>query len=461
MPATGIVKKQPPTDLLGRQDIIDRIIKILEIISENRSSCTFALNGAWGTGKTFVLNMLMNQLWESYSEKFIVFHYNCWQYDYYEEPLIAIVAAMLDSLDEETHLLPENIRAEVKVGIDFAKESLKKIAIELVKNKIGVDFTEALSAVDAYQQALDNEEQSKEDNRSFDVFYSFKKAIKNVQEEIQKLAEERTIVVIVDELDRCLPSYAIKVLERLHHLFDGIENISVLISVDKDQLDATVVQTFGNKTNVGRYLHKFISFELSLDNGSISGDFRKKHGDYFDLFDETIIETDFPYDEFLVALFSGINTRTQEQLMNRIKTVHKLLFPNTKKDYSIMCCELIWLVLNEENELKSQPFLASTDKYGLNCFKYGLRSPNKMPQFVDSYWTHPYIGIITKYTNIGDVNELCGTGKIQKLLIYYFDQLIRTKTPRYVVDSKQLPEIDLEQNVKSLKAVRDTLFLIR
>ena len=53
-----------PVDLLGRQEIVDRIMKILSVISENKSSCTFALNGAWGTGKTFVLNMLMNQLWE-------------------------------------------------------------------------------------------------------------------------------------------------------------------------------------------------------------------------------------------------------------------------------------------------------------------------------------------------------------------------------------------------------------
>lgn len=448
-------------DLLGRQDIVDRIMKILQVISENKSSCTFALNGAWGTGKTFVLNMLMNQLWDSYSEKFIVFHYNCWQYDYYEEPLIAIVAAILDSLDEEKHLLPENIRAEVKVGIDFAKKSLKKIALELVKNKIGVDFTEALSAVDAYQLALENEEQVKEDSRSFDTFYSFKKAIKNLQEEIQKLAEERTIVIVVDELDRCLPSYAIKVLERLHHLFDGVDNISVLISVDKDQLDATVMQIFGNKTNVGRYLHKFITFELNLDNGSISGDFRKKYGDYFDLFDETIIETDFPYNEFLMALFSGINSREQEQLMNRIKTVHKLLFPNTKKDYSIMCCELMWLVLNKDQQLKSNPFYAATDGYGLNCFKFGYNEPNKMRQFVDSCWSHPYIGIITGYSNIGNKNELCGDGKIQKLLIYYFEKMIPSNTPQYFVDSKAFPEIDLEQNVKSLKAVRDTLFLIR
>ena len=38
------------------------------------------------------------------------------------------------------------------------------------------------------------------------------------------LTESNTVVIIVDELDRCIPEYAIKVLERLHHLTEEKEN---------------------------------------------------------------------------------------------------------------------------------------------------------------------------------------------------------------------------------------------
>ena len=94
-----------PVDLLNRQAIVDQMIHLLDILSDSRSSCTFALNGKWGSGKTFVLNMLEQQLREYQDgEKYIVFHYNCWQYDYYEEPLVAIIAAMLDSLNDQTNL---------------------------------------------------------------------------------------------------------------------------------------------------------------------------------------------------------------------------------------------------------------------------------------------------------------------------------------------------------------------
>lgn len=97
--------KPMPIDLLNRQTILDQMIHLLDILSASRSSCTFALNGKWGSGKTFVLNMLERQLREYQDgEKYIVFHYNCWQYDYYEEPLVAIIAAMLDSLNDQTNL---------------------------------------------------------------------------------------------------------------------------------------------------------------------------------------------------------------------------------------------------------------------------------------------------------------------------------------------------------------------
>ena len=51
-----------PIDLLNRQETIDQIMQLLNIVSDNHSSYTFALDGSWGTGKTFVLNRLMKQL---------------------------------------------------------------------------------------------------------------------------------------------------------------------------------------------------------------------------------------------------------------------------------------------------------------------------------------------------------------------------------------------------------------
>ena len=483
------VKADPtaPIDLLGRQEIVDRIMKILEVISEKKSSCTLALNGAWGTGKTFVLNMLMNQLWEGYSDKYIVFHYNCWQYDYYEEPLIAIVAAMLDSVDEKTHLLSEDVRTEVKVGIELAKDALKKIGISLLEKKIGVDFTEALSVVKQYQEAIDNEKQALEDSRSFDVFYSVKKAIEQAQEEIRKLSKDHTLVVVVDELDRCLPSYAIKVLERLHHLFAGIENSTVILAVDKTQLDNTVFQIFGHGTDTTKYLRKFVNIELNLDIGSISGNFRKKHQDYFDLFDESLLETDFKFDEFLVNLFSKIDARTQDQLIERIKTVHMMLFPSQKKDYSFLCCELIWIVFQEIYggcALTSPIRSLEMDTVAITRSKEeeGELLSQSLQDFLLSTWAPPSVTVEFYSQGRYDAYILHGTGTIQKILLYYLSHLQDNDKIRYYLTrddadnvnrihpiqnfnkSQQTPTTPIpiyKQNLMELKTVVELLEIIQ
>ena len=48
-------------DILNRQEYVDNLIKIVECISKNKNGCCFSLNGKWGIGKTYVLNMFEKQ----------------------------------------------------------------------------------------------------------------------------------------------------------------------------------------------------------------------------------------------------------------------------------------------------------------------------------------------------------------------------------------------------------------
>ena len=81
---------------------------------------------------------------------------------------------------------------------------------------------------------------------------------------------------MVDELDRCLPSYAIKVLERIHHVFNELENVVVIIAMEKKQMSNSLHQIYGDEMDVDRYLKKIISLSFKLDNGS-ANNFIKKY----------------------------------------------------------------------------------------------------------------------------------------------------------------------------------------
>ena len=71
-------------DILDRQPFVDQLIEIVELLSENKRGCTFTIDGRWGSGKSFVLNMFEKQLSlfqdpAAAGDKYIIFHYNCWQ----------------------------------------------------------------------------------------------------------------------------------------------------------------------------------------------------------------------------------------------------------------------------------------------------------------------------------------------------------------------------------------------
>jgi predicted KAP-like P-loop ATPase len=62
---------------------------------------------------------------------------------------------------------------------------------------------------------------------------------------------------MVDELDRCRPDYAIRVLERIKHFFD-ISGIVFIIGMDRNQLCHSICGLYGERFNSSEYLKKFI-----------------------------------------------------------------------------------------------------------------------------------------------------------------------------------------------------------
>ena len=91
-------------DALNRENEISELFRIVQSASINRAFCSFAIEGTWGVGKTFILERLeekleLEQNEETKDNRYFVFHYNCWKYDYYEEPAIAIISVLKDKVE--------------------------------------------------------------------------------------------------------------------------------------------------------------------------------------------------------------------------------------------------------------------------------------------------------------------------------------------------------------------------
>lgn len=200
---------------------------------------------------------------------------------------------------------------------------------EYVKNKIGVNIVETFQSE---KTGIDNQK------FKFDKMFAFKKTLDETREKLKRMSEIKTVVIVVDELDRCMPEYAIKVLERLHHLFEGIPNTIVIMAVDSKQLENSVKKIFGNAVDTGRYLRKFISFNLELGVGALQSKYVEKYNYYFEKFEEK----DAAAEELqtLVTLCQ-IDIRNLNKLIEKLDIIHTFAFKG-KMSESVLWFELMW-----------------------------------------------------------------------------------------------------------------------
>lgn len=339
-------------DLLNRQEFVDELLEITESLASKKASVCYAINGEWGVGKTYIVGVFEERLREcrleeDKSAKYLVFHYNCWKYDYYEEPLIAIVAAMIDQINEQTCLMSPEKKAHFIALLKTIGISMWGKACTVLEEKTGVNFEEIGKIInDGNEEA----EKQIEENKKYDVYFDFKKTLEKLSETIKELSKEQTVIIVVDELDRCLPEYSIKLLERLHHIFDCVENVQVVLSVDKKQLENTVQQIYGSTVSVQHYLSKFINFEFKLTAGEVNDDITQAYKDYFDSF--TYVGWKNPTaQQICTTLLKGIDIRTCKAILEKSFLCHRLLSIADEKENAAFLCVEVFLTLLKELRL--------------------------------------------------------------------------------------------------------------
>lgn len=431
-------------DLLGREKFVGNVIRIVNQLSAIRRGCCFAIEGSWGVGKTFVIEEIEEQLKVLQSEKtnsdrYFVFHYNCWQHDYYDEPAVAIISAMLASIKEDETLLSKDIDNTIKAGYGLAKEKFKEIAGLYIENKIGINLISLADGIKGKQDEMEDTE------NEFDEMFNFSQTIKKVRKKLQEIAEERTIVLFVDELDRCIPQYAIKVLERLHHIFYGLDNVVVVMAIDRKQLEHSIEEMFGaskdeSSIDIERYLKKFIDFSMVLDNGVLNESYREKYKVYFDKF---VVEQEVDVEEItyiISKLFATIDIRRQEKLIEKANMVHSLVCKE-KLDISVLVFEVLYEVLKiwKFGDLK---YVAVINDGGYPDIE--KQSGNKMDilkSFVDQAYTNVKMGNGWQTTEKGVNNNLYGKVFWYFANIYYDEKVPYLELNNCMQDIKDELEI--------------------
>ena len=229
-------------DLLGRQAIARRLTNLF---ATQEPPLSISLHGQWGTGKTFMLKRWQKDL---EGQDFKAIYFNAWEDDFCDDPLLAILGQLLEYFKEDKL---KNVADRV---IEIATPLLRKNALGVLSKTTGLvlDFEQAQSS-----------------ERDFLEEYLDQRATKDeLKNHLAKLSEaildesKRPLVFIIDELDRCRPTFAIELLERVKHIFD-VPNLVFVFGVNRDELGKSLSSVYGD-INTDVYLRRFFDFEFNL-----------------------------------------------------------------------------------------------------------------------------------------------------------------------------------------------------
>ncbi len=343
-------------DLLNREEDLKKIINVIETLSTNKeNSNSYAIEGVWGSGKSWLINRLAAELYDMQDldiagGKYCVLKFNPWEYDYYNEPLLSLILSLKNQVKAETSIF--NIRDD---HIKMFKDSMKILSEDLVEpvldcisiatSNLSVSFLGKLFYKKTKQYKTELDKKSDEDKTQklhLNPYIDLEDVMKKVTEGLNKISKDKTIILLVDELDRCIPNYAIKVLERMHHITTNVKNIQIIYSIDRDQLDETIRKVYGQQVDVKNYLKKFFSISFKLAVGNLSNEFIKHHKSLFDKFDFTFSDN-FDVSIAFSSILPDINMREREHILQKIELINKTLIKEDDiLDFSILYVELLF-----------------------------------------------------------------------------------------------------------------------
>lgn len=241
-------------DKLGRKgyaEILTEIIDKPEKYKRNSDSDSFtmAIDSSWGTGKTEFLKMWEDELKKQ--EKYIVIKYNSWENDFAEEPLQSIIYTILsDEIFDK-----QNDMANGKKALKEAFETVVNLA-----EQSGIPGTKILTAgVKGMKKVTTTMFEETSMDEKIQEYKNYKSKIVTIKEKLEDITKDKKIILLIDELDRCKPIFAIKLLEAIKHIFN-VRNMSFVFALDMTQLSYSVEKIYGTKIDASGYLCRFFDY---------------------------------------------------------------------------------------------------------------------------------------------------------------------------------------------------------
>lgn len=306
------IAKTIKDDLINNNKKLFSLIDLVSNIEDNMIVC---IDGERGSGKTFLVSQFkylvdkndysefsLKDITKENLEKIrsnnVVVYYDAWKNDSHKDAFQSIIYNILNEFSKYKKIVPKHntIRNFISDAfLNFFEKSTFDI----------INFDKITTFEDLAEQIVTEEEKKEK-----------------FKELINKIFGEKRLILIIDEIDRCNPLYATKILETVKHFYD-LENITVIVVANNKELVNTIKKQYGYNFDAYAYLNKFYDFIITLDN--------KNNINYSKKYLEFSERTYLPHNVAFV-MFKKYNFSYRE--CNRYKTMYNMVKKYIEADKS-------------------------------------------------------------------------------------------------------------------------------
>jgi KAP family P-loop domain len=278
-----LADNETKVDLLNNEAIAKTIIGLLNEKPER--PVTIGVHGDWGAGKSSILEMIEHSLGDS--PDVLCLKFNGWRFQGFEDAKIALIEGIVTGLIEKRSLV-------TKAG-EAVKDIFRRIDwLKVARHGGGLAFTAMtgvpspdhvatvvgalkgflsdptkLATKDNYEKAIESVEGLIKPGTSKHIpeeIAEFRKAF----DELLSKSGVKQLVVLIDDLDRCLPDTAIETLEAVR-LFVFTDRTAFIVAADEAMIEYAVRKHFpelpdttGPRDYARNYLEKLIQVPFRI-----------------------------------------------------------------------------------------------------------------------------------------------------------------------------------------------------
>lgn len=256
-------------DELGRKAIANTLTAYIDRL---QAGAVIAVTAPWGEGKTWFGRHWHAQLKSvqptgaQTSAPHRTAYIDAFKSDYLEDPFILIASELSELLDPKG-----NSRPLLKKAIEAGKRivpALAKVAIGYVGGQaidglssLGDELKEGLKS--AAEKAAEQSEKWMENRFKDQADHA--RSVEGFRIALTEAAgnSDKPVIVFIDELDRCKPTFSVLLIERLKHFFD-VPNLVFVLLINRTQLERSIEAFYGVGTDGPSYLKKFVNLWFTL-----------------------------------------------------------------------------------------------------------------------------------------------------------------------------------------------------